>query len=97
MPQLKEHKHPAGNLNDLKWIRKIENPWRAVRIAVQRRSILLTRNGRGSLHRPSGIEPRLPPRRKRRAESLVDGIHAGDSWRGTVRILHPNTGKIVRQ
>src|ERR1700733_1627766 len=42
---LEKHQHPAGNLNDLKWIGKGEKPRGFFWITAQDRIILLPRNG----------------------------------------------------
>src|SRR5882672_11920614 len=95
MSQLKKHQDPDGNLNNFKWVRKIENSRGTIRVTVQGWSILLTGNGRGSLHGSGSIEPRLPPRRKRRTKSFIDGIHARDSWYRAVWLLHPHSRQLV--
>src|SRR6266478_6656323 len=92
---LEEHEHPARNLYDLKWVGVIEKLGRAVRIAAQGRSILLTRDSLRSHQGSRGLEPRLPPRRQGRAKSLIHGIHAGRSWHIPLRILHPNSRQIM--
>src|SRR6266404_3285761 len=77
------------------WGGVIEKLGRAVRIAAQGRSILLTRDSLRSHQGSRGLEPRLPPRRQGRAKSLIHGIHAGRSWHIPLRILHPNSRQIM--
>src|SRR5580700_1224750 len=42
---LKEHQHPAGNLDDLEWIGKSEKPRRACWVTAQNWIVFLSRNG----------------------------------------------------
>src|ERR1700730_7707013 len=92
---LEKHEHPSGNLNDLKWIRMIEDFWRTIWITFQGWAVLLARDRLGTHQWSCGIEPGLPPRSQRRTKPLIHSVHAGSSRHIALRILHPNSGQIV--
>src|SRR5467141_1795412 len=92
---LEEHEHPARNLNDLHGVGKDQKLWRTARLAMQGCAIFRASDGPGSHQGLGGIELRLPPRRQRRANSIVDAIHARESWFSAVRVLHPNSRQIM--
>src|SRR5882672_6872795 len=92
---LEEHEHPARNLNDLHGVGKDQKLRRTARLAMQGSAVFRASNGPRSHQGLGGIELRLPPRRQRRANSIVDAIHARESWFGAIRVLHPNSRPIM--
>src|ERR1700674_368849 len=94
---LEEHKHSAGNLNDLKWIGKNKKSWRTIRLTAQSWVAFLAWNGPRTRYGFRGIELRLSPSRQGRTHLFIDGIHSREPWPSARGILHPHSRQIVRE